>query len=128
MSTTPESLVDALPDPVNAYNHLFENVHSRLFFNKLAAAGIGPATEQEAADLLQLAGKLRQFAPAEEKQASSRFNEAVQSLSAVVPQTPANQEVAVKQAAAAVLQDPSIYQSLLSLHLHEAALANAAAS
>lgn len=127
MSTTPEAFADGLPDPVQAYNHLFTNVHSRVFFDKLASAGLGPATEQEAHELLQLAGQLRTVSPVVEKQAS-RFSEAVQSLNTVASQVPANQELAVKQAAVAVLQDPGVYQSLLSLHLHDAALANAAAS
>jgi hypothetical protein len=128
MSTTSESFVDALPDPLQAYNHLFTNVHSRVFFDKLAAAGVGPATEQEAQELMQLAGQLRQVSPPVEKQASSRFSQAVNALGDVASQLPGNRELAVKQAAVSVLQDPSVYQSLLSLHLHEAALTNAAVS
>jgi hypothetical protein len=126
MSAQSESFADALPDPVQAYNHLFANVHSRVFFDKLASAGLAPATEKEAQDLLSLAGRLRQVSSVEEKQASSRFGEAVAALDTVTQQVPGNRELAVKQAAAGVLQDPATYQALLSLHLHEAALANAA--
>ena len=49
----------ALPDVGEAYNNLFEGVHANVFFGKLANHGIQPQNEKEAADLLELAGKLR---------------------------------------------------------------------
>ena len=49
----------ALPEVGEAYNNLFEGVHANVFFGKLANNGIQPQNEKEAADLLELAGRLR---------------------------------------------------------------------
>ena len=111
-----------LPTPVDAYNHLFDNVHAQVFFGKLANYGIQPTTEKEAADLLTLAGNLRHVE--NEKTASSRFSGAVSALNNVVknsPQQEAFTESSIKQAAAELMQDASVYNSVLSLKAAEAA-------
>lgn len=111
-----------LPTPVDAYNHLFDNVHAQVFFGKLANYGIQPTTEKEAADLLTIAGNLRHVA--NEKAASdSKFSGAVSALNNVVKDTPqqaAFTHQAIKQAAAELMQDASVYNSVLSLKAAEA--------
>jgi len=129
MSTTKEAEAQ-LPDPVDAYNYLFDGVHSEVFFNKLASYGVQATTEKEASDLLMLAGRLRHV-DGPEKQAAdqSRFGGAVEALDNYFGNTPAGQQQkiaaesqAVKQAAAELMQDPSIYNSVLSLKAQEAAV------
>ncbi len=112
-----------LPNPADAYQTLFDNVHARVFLNKLASFGIQPATEKEAADLFMLAGRLRNVDGAEKTAAeSSRFSGAVETLDSMVNSTPAAQHSAIKQAAAALADDPAIFNAVLSLQAAEAAL------
>lgn len=117
-----------LPSPVDAYNHLFDGVHAQVFFGKLANYGVQPTTEKEAVDLLTLAGQLRNVDSSEKSAAEeSRFSSHVSALQALQAETPegrSNQtklaEYAVKQAAEELMQDPSIYNSVLSLKAAEA--------
>jgi hypothetical protein len=117
-----------LPTPHDAYNHLFQQVHATTFMNKLAAAGIVPQTDAEATDLYKLAGELRQHVAARQQVTGNRFAPATAALQKLAAANPvlqqARQDQAVKLAAAQLLQDPSIYNSLLSLHLSDTALAN----
>lgn len=119
-----------LPDPADAYNQLFDGVHAQVFLGKLASYGIQPSTEKEAADLFTLAGRLRHV-DGPEKQAAdqSRFGGAVSALDSVLGDTPegrqqsaANGQRAIKQAAAELMRDPSVYNAVLSLKAHEAAV------
>lgn len=119
-----------LPDPVDAYNHLFQNVHTQVFLGKLARDyGIQATTEKEAADLFAIAGQLRaQDNPVKQAADESRFGDAASALNSVIESTPEGQQAAayshdyaVKQAVADIMQDPSIYNSVLSLKLAEAA-------
>jgi hypothetical protein len=124
----------ALPDPQAAYNHLFQAVHSQVFFQKCAAAGIHPRTADEANWMLECAGKLRQISEdATVKQAAAQDNPYYRmsaGLDAVMAQyglaggptkTAADAEAGYKQAAASLMADPSIYNSVLALKAHEAA-------
>lgn len=112
-----------LPNPADAYNYLFNNVHAQVFLNKLASYGIVPGTEKEVSDLFALAGQLRHI-ESPEKQASeqSRFGSAVAGLNAALTSTPEAQDFAVKQATYDLANDPAIYNSILSLKAHEAAV------
>lgn len=119
-----------LPNPVDAYNHLFDGVHAQVFLGKLASYGIQPTTEKEAEDLFMLAGRLRHV-DGPEKQAAdqSRFGGAVSALDTIFGNTPEGQQQAavagrqaIKQAAADLMEDPSVYNSVLSLKAHEAAV------
>ncbi len=121
--------MSSLPNPQDAYNQLFHNVHAEVFFGKLASYGIQAATEKEAADLLQLSSDLREFDGAEKQAAaSSRFEGATAALNNITtqPTTPAQrhqaQGQAIKQAASQLAQDPSIYNAVISLKAHEAAV------
>lgn len=118
--------LDKLPQPLAAYNYLFEQVHASTFLDKLAAAGIAPANQQEVEELFRLAGELRQYTQEKQASSGSRFSTAVADLCAVTGTSAQvsrlQQEQAVKQAAASLLQDKTIYDSLLSLHLHDVAL------
>ena len=123
-----------LPDPAEAYNNLFEGVHANVFFGKLANHGFQPQSEKEAADLLQLAGRLRHV-DENEKAASidqSRFEGPAQALDGIlsgaglgeVKAAKAYDEEthAIKAAAAQLAQEPLFYNSVLSLKAHEAAV------
>jgi hypothetical protein len=119
-----------LPDPAVAYQQLFDGVHAQVFLGKLASYGIQPTTEKEAADLFTLAGKLRHVEGAEKQAAAhSRFGGAVSALDSVLGTSPAlvQQQFAVrnqaiKQAAAELAQDPSVYNAVLSVKAAEAAI------
>ena len=114
---------NGLPNPNDAYNYLFNNVHAQVFLNKLASYGIVPSTEAEVSDLFALAGQLRHI-DSPEKQAAdhSRFGSAVAGLNAALTSTPEAQDFAVKQATYDLANDPAIYNSILSLKAHEAAV------
>ncbi len=122
-----------LPDATAAYNHLFNNIHSNVFFNKLAQAGYPVTTKEAAADALGLAAELRQIAEVEtQKQASANpFGLALTGLTGVLQRegrpthtktaAARDQALAIKQAAAHIMQDPTIYNSVLALKAAEAA-------
>jgi len=116
----------SLPDPADAYNHLFEGVHANVFFGKLANHGFQPQSEKEAGDLLQLAGRLRHVED-NEKAANanhSRFGGAVGALDSAIGYGDQAAELAdnqaIKAAAAQLADDPAIYNSVLSLKAAEA--------
>jgi hypothetical protein len=120
----------ALPDPADAYQQLFDGVHARVFLGKLASYGIQPTTEKEATDLFELAGKLRHVDGAEKQAAtSSRFGGALSALDSVLGNSAshsqhqvASRNQAIKQAAAELAQDASVYNAVLSLKAAEAAV------
>jgi hypothetical protein len=116
----------SLPNPVDAYNHLFGDVHSRVFFGTLANTyGISPSTEKEASDLFEIAAQLRELpTPTQERNNGSRFQKAAGALNSVTRDSAAVEADSIKQAAAMLSQDPSIYASVLSLKLKEAELLN----
>jgi hypothetical protein len=125
---TPQSV---LPDSQTAYNNLFMGVHQRVFFNKLAAAGHAPRTQEEAQWMLETAGKLRtvdQSIPVKQaNDAQSPYYQANQALDRVMQQyglgarpAHAEQELAIKHAAAALSNDPTLYNSILALKMDEA--------
>lgn len=115
-----------LPEPAEAYDKLFGEVHSEVFMGKLANAGIAPQTEKEAEDLFMLAGRLRHL-NVEKKASSSRFGGALAALDKTLQSNAgyrqsqaSNGTVAIKQAAANLMNDPAIYASVLSLKAQEA--------
>jgi hypothetical protein len=120
----------ALPNAADAYNQLFDGVHAQVFLGKLASYGIQPTTEKEAADLFALAGQLRHVdSPVKQAAEQSRFGGAVSALDSVLGHSPVAQQhqaaaygQAIKQAAADLMQDPSVYNAVLSLKAHEAAI------
>jgi len=112
-----------LPNPNDAYNYLFSNVHAEVFMNKLAGYGIVPSTEAEVSDLFALAGQLRHIdSPTKQAADHSRFGSAVAGLNAALTSTPEAQDYAVKQATYDLANDPNIYNSILALKAHEAAV------
>ena len=121
----------ALPEVGEAYNNLFEGVHANVFFGKLANHGIQPQNEKEAADLLELAGKLRGVDNNnDEKEAGdSRFANPVGALTEVLGETPQGQhakaqeeEAVFKAAAEQLAEEPVFYNSVLALKANEAAI------
>ncbi len=123
----------ALPDPQTAYQNVFDGVAQRVFFHKLAQLGYAPQSQKQAADLLSLAGKLRlveeEAAVKQAQDAYDPFAAANASLDQVLAQAgygsvkaAAEQDelMSMKQAAAVVMQDPLIYNSVLALKAHEA--------
>lgn len=127
-----------LPDPQAAYDHLFQNVHSRVFFQKLAAAGYTYETPQQAATILELAGQLRLANQEQAVKVAAASNDpyaaALSHLNGVlhdhgfnsVKQAAANDEAwAVKSAAAQLMEDPDMYNSVLALKQAQADFAAA---
>jgi len=111
----------------DAYSHLLGNVYVTTFMSKLAANGIVPANDTEYQNLLFLADSLRGVTS--EKQATSRFSDAVEALAEYTANSPLShtaQETAIKQAAASFVSDPKIYQAVMTLLANDqAALAGA---
>lgn len=113
----------SLPDPQAAYNHLFSTIHHNVFMSKLAAHGIVPQNEQESEDLYKLSGHLRNMPQV--KTASSRFGGAVRQLDRSLQSAAGRRplagysDAAIKQAAAALLNDQDVYLSVLSLKQQE---------
>lgn len=119
-----------LPDPQQAYDTIFQGVHAKVFFHKLAAAGFQPRSEGEAAYMLETAAKLRAIQEsAQVKQAAEQENPYFQlskSLDTVMDQygfsgRPRYQEaeISYKQAADSLMRDPAIYNAVLSLKAAE---------
>tara|TARA_Y100000310_G_scaffold247207_1_gene252752 strand:+ start:1087 stop:1506 length:420 start_codon:yes stop_codon:yes gene_type:complete len=123
-----------LPEPADAYNNLFEGVHANVFFGKLANHGFQPQSEKEAADLLQLAGRLRHVDETEKAANAnrSRFAGPTNALDNVMEgaglgnagaaQASNEEGQAIKSAAAQLAREPVFYNSVLSLKAHEAAV------
>lgn len=121
-----------LPSVRQAYDTIFDRVHSRVFFQKCAAAGIAPRTQEEAAAMLETAGKLRLIHESQPvKAAAAQDNpffqmnaglDAVMAQYGLAPAQPAPQEVEAgyKQAADVLFQDPEIYNAAITLKAYEA--------
>lgn len=129
MSTTNQQ---ALPPADAAYNNLFDDVHARVFFTKLASVyGFPAETPEDQQYLLQLAGRLRHVAQAEKTASVSPYGAALSSLDQVMGAAGMDQpmqaaraqeaEMSIKQAAAELAEDPTIYNSVLALKAQEAA-------
>lgn len=122
----------ALPDPQTAYQNLFQGVHAQVFFQKLAAAGHYPRSQEEAQWMLDTAGELREISQHDQvKQAAAQDNPYYQmraGLSQLRQQYGITggqagfqeAEAGYKQAAAELMQDPTFYNSVLSLKAAEA--------
>ena len=121
----------ALPTPEQAYAHLFDNVHARVFFGKLASFGIQPQSEKQASELLELAGKLKAAeqdptvkAAAERNspfaQASSDLDRQLGRMGVGKAAAAEQADIALNQAAAQLAQDPATYNAVLSLKAAEA--------
>jgi hypothetical protein len=129
-----------LPDPQAAYDHLFQGVHQRVFFAKLAAAGYDVSTPQQAGDLLKLAGTLRVAQEEQQVKAAAAgtdpYAAALANLEGVMTdagfsgvKTAAarEQDYAIKQAALDLMGDPDMYNAVLALKAHDADAAGRAA-
>lgn len=125
----------ALPDAETAYNTLFNGIHARVFFSKLASLGHEVKNEKQAQALLELAGKLRVveqesgYKAAEELNdpyvaANHYIDEALgqHGLDASIKKARAAEEAgSIRQVAQQLSQDPGFYNSVLSLKAAEAA-------
>lgn len=122
------SQTNLLPDPQAAYDHLFQGVHQRVFFNKLASAGYSAESPEQAGYLLQLAGKLRLANQEQQVKAASAAHDpyaaALAHLDGVLGEAgfgsvkqaaEADEEWAIKSAAAELMDDPDMYNSVLAL-------------
>ena len=124
----------ALPDPQTAFNNLMSGVHGRVFFGKLASYGIVPQSEKQAAAMLELGGKLRVASQHEQVKQAEDANDPILMANAALDrvmsqhgldgqfkQAAANDEAhAIRQAAANLAGDPTIYNSVLALKAAEA--------
>jgi hypothetical protein len=119
---------NALPNPNDAYGLLSSQVHNQAFFGRLGQHGISPRTEKEAADLLKMAGQLREAGfdshteKAQAADADSPITKAAAQLDQILgnPQVQQNHDQAVKQACAQLASDPNIFNAVLSLKAAEA--------
>lgn len=114
-----------LPTADEAFGTLFNTIQAPVFLHKLASYGIQPVSEEETATLFELAGQLRNIDINEKSAASrNRFATAASTLSDVINQTPvgrhkqaAAEELAIKQAAAIMMDDPEVYNAVLALQV-----------
>lgn len=132
-SSTPQGRPQ-LPTPEQAYSHLFDEVHARAFFGKLAAHGRPVTTDKQAADYLELAGKLRMLHQDPAVKAAAEADGPLAEASAALDQfmaqngfRPSGRDVATKQAAVQLAADPAVYASVLALKAAEAGQVAAAA-
>jgi hypothetical protein len=123
-----------LPDAQTAYANLFAGVRQRVVFNKLAAAGYAPRSEAQAQYMMMLTDDLAAGeAAALQKSAADGTDPYYQALSALREKMAeagltggaaghaSEVEMAIKQAAHDLAQDPELYNSVLALRAQEAA-------
>lgn len=122
----------AVPDQDTAFNNLFLGVRSRAFFHKLASHGFVPSTPEQERNYLILAEETKRYMSHPTVKAASDSRDpvaaAVRDLQAhmshrgITPATKlANDQLVIDQAADQFLNDPTIYNSVLSLKAAEAA-------
>jgi hypothetical protein len=109
-----------MPDPQTAYDNLTHGVHAEVFFAKCAAAGLAPQTPEDAVTMLRTAHQIRGYRT--QKQAADRGVSPFQQIKAAADRLtgggrPAyvEEEVAMKAAADQFANDPTLYNSVLSL-------------
>lgn len=122
---------NTLPDPQTAYDTLFSRVHAQVFFNKCASAGIVPQTQEQAQEMLNIAGKLRMVTQDAQVKAAAAvddpFQQMSRSLDGVISEyglaQPSHLEVerGYKQAGDELANDPELYNAVLAMKAAEAA-------
>lgn len=124
-----------IPTAEDGFNHLMTNIHSQVFFHKLAAAGFAPANDAQIKSQIELAGKLRHMQQEPRVKAAEEQNDPYAKASASldkvlakngidtgIKQAEAQQEeIAIHQAASTVMKDSGIYNSVLAIKAAEAA-------
>lgn len=114
-----------MPDPGTAYQNLFDGVHAEVFFRKCAAAGYTPGTTDEAVAMLETAASLRNVGH-QTKQASAKdspylaLKTAVDQVLGGQKPSPVEEQQTIKQAADYFANDPTFYNSVLSLKAAQA--------
>lgn len=115
----------SMPDPQTAFARLAGNVHNRLILEKVAAAtGIVPQNEKQAQDLLETAEML--FAAHQQgtiktaAEAHDPIGAAKESLANVLGFNKTASAQPHGDLAAALMQNPEIYDSVVSLKAAEA--------
>ena len=110
-------------DPQQAYDVLFGNVHLPVFFEKLAQDyGITPENENEAQQLLEIGAKLRSAHQEELTKSASTGNSFLGLANEHIDDTlgtpsydaGTEQDDAVKEVSAALAQDPTLQQAVLT--------------
>lgn len=117
----------SMPDPQTAFANLAGNVHNRIIFEKVAAAtGVVPQNEKQAQDILEIADMLyAAHSAGSVKTAAEAFDpigDAKNSLASVLG---FGQEKSASNdfdgdLAAALMQNPAVYDSVISLKAAEA--------
>jgi hypothetical protein len=119
----------ALPEPQAAYQTLFDEIHQRVFFQKMAAHGYDPSSPEQANQMLIDAGKLRNVEQSDHYKQAAAANDPYAQASAhldrvlgVNPHQKQAQEaeITMRKAASALARDPRFYNAVLSLKAHEA--------
>ena len=115
----------SMPDPQTAFANIAGGVHNALIFEKLAAAtGIVPQNEKQAQDLLDTAAMLfayhQQGSIKTAAEANDPIGDAKDSLAAVLGFNKSASAQPAGDIAAALMQNPAIYDSIVSLKAAEA--------
>jgi hypothetical protein len=124
---------NTLPDPQTAYSNIFGGIYQQVFFHKMASHGYAPRTTAQAQHMLDVAAKLRTVdnspakAAADENDpfaiASRNLDVALgrAGLDGPIKAAEAQEaQLSIHKAAAQLAQDPTFYNSILSLKAAEA--------
>lgn len=120
-----------IPDRDAAFNTLYSDIHNRVFFNKLASAGYVPENMAQAQAYLDMGEQLLATSTMSIKQAADANDpvllakQALDNYLGVNSLTYQNHEEAerlsIQKTAAALAQNPEIYNAVLVLKAAEAA-------
>lgn len=113
-----------MPTIEEAQLAVFDNVYKQLFFQKMASAGFAPQTEDQAAQLLDIAAELRHVAVAEQyKQAGDArdfLGGALHSLQAYTGTAPVEKTASYREVARNLASHPDYFNAMLALKADEA--------
>lgn len=114
-----------LPSADDAFDTLYSRAYARGVLEVMASRGYPARTEKQAADLLDIAARVRAAAPAE-KEAGDLYAEAAGDLARLTGGAPArgkeaaDREAGFARAAQALAADPAVYNAVLAIKADEA--------
>jgi hypothetical protein len=121
----------AMPDVQTATNHLLDQVDGRVFWETLAARGIRPQTQKQAADLWEMGLKLQAAAEHPRLKAAAEAADPIAEASGALDrllgplgmQSKAAEEadLALYRFSAGLAGDPTTYNAVLAMEAHRAA-------
>ncbi len=119
---------NAMPSKESAFDAVFGNVYQQVFFHKLASHGIQPEDGVQHAAMLEGAMRLRQFEDNEATKQASASADPYVAINNYLGQMSgenatvkaAQEEQSVNELASHFMQDPDLYNSVISLKVHDA--------